>query len=364
MADNRLNLTGLRYFYNKLKVLFAKQADLTALSGRVDEIVAEGGEPNVIESISVNGTAVAPDANKNVALTVAQFDSNGAITDGANTLSVAFGTTSVTISNGDGDSVTIDPEDIPAATSKLTNDGDGNSPFATQAYVGQNGGKIDTISVNGTQQTITNKNVNITVPVYTSDLTNNGDGTTPFATTATATTSENGLMSSADKTKLDDIATGAEANVQSNWTDTDSTSDAFILNKPTKLSDFTNDGDGTTGSTFPTTAQMQTAIDAKISSAYKVKGSVAFANLPSLTAANEGNVYDVTDSFTTTADFAEGAGKTYPAGTNVVIINKGTEQSPVYKYDVLAGFVDLSDYWNSTNLTAITTAEIDAMMAS
>lgn len=35
-------------------------------------------------------------------------------------------------------------------------------------------------------------------------------------------------------------ATG-EANVQSNWNETDSTSDAYILNKPTKLSDFTND---------------------------------------------------------------------------------------------------------------------------
>lgn len=295
MSDSRLNLTGLTYFFNKLKQVFATQAALNNLSDRVDDIVAEGGEPNVIDSISVNGTAVSPDADKNVDLSVATF-LNGAITDGNEMLSVLFNTpTEIEISDGQ-NTLTFNTADIPTATSDLTNDGDGNSPFATQAYVGQNGGKIDTISVNGTQQTITNKNVDITVP--------------------------------------------------------------------TKVSDLTNDGDGTTGSTFPTTAQMQTAIDAKISSAYKVKGSVAFANLPSLTAANEGNVYDVTDSFTTTADFVEDAGKTYPAGTNVVIINKGTEQSPVYKYDVLAGFVDLSNYWNSTNLTAITTAEIDAMMAS
>jgi hypothetical protein len=35
------------------------------------------------------------------------------------------------------------------------------------------------------------------------------------------------------KTKLDGIAPGAEVNVQSNWTETNNSSDAFILNKPT-----------------------------------------------------------------------------------------------------------------------------------
>ena len=39
-------------------------------------------------------------------------------------------------------------------------------------YVAENGGKIDSISVNGTEQTISNKNVDITVPTKTSDLTN------------------------------------------------------------------------------------------------------------------------------------------------------------------------------------------------
>ena len=49
---------------------------------------------------------------------------------------------------------------------------------------------------------------------------------------ATATTSVAGLMSAADKKKLDGIATGAEANVQADWNITDSSSDAFIKNKP------------------------------------------------------------------------------------------------------------------------------------
>lgn len=48
----------------------------------------------------------------------------------------------------------------------------------------------------------------------------------------------------ADKNKLAGIANGAKANVQSDWNVTDSTSDAFIKNKPTipsKLSQLTND---------------------------------------------------------------------------------------------------------------------------
>lgn len=68
--------------------------------------------------------------------------------------------------------------EIPNSTSELTNDGDGTdsySPFATQAYVGANGGKIDVIKVNGTAQTITNKTVDITVPTSTSDIINDSD---------------------------------------------------------------------------------------------------------------------------------------------------------------------------------------------
>ena len=48
-----------------------------------------------------------------------------------------------------------------------------------------------------------------------------------------ATQSDNGLMSSTDKTKLDGIQAGAELNVQSDWSQSDSTADDFIKNKPT-----------------------------------------------------------------------------------------------------------------------------------
>ena len=64
------------------------------------------------------------------------------------------------------------------------------------------------------------------------NLTDSGKKASDFATSATATTTTNGLMSSTDKTKLDGVASGAEANVQSDWNVSDSSSDAYIKNKP------------------------------------------------------------------------------------------------------------------------------------
>ncbi len=73
-------------------------------------------------------------------------------------------------------------------------------------------------------------------------------------------------------------------------------------------------------------ANLREAVDNKLSSVYKVKGSLAFSALTSslLVKANEGNVYNITDAFTTTADFVEGAGKKHSAGSNVVIVETTT----------------------------------------
>ena len=62
-----------------------------------------------------------------------------------------------------------------------------------------------------------------------------GNTTTISSTQATDITNNNAKNSypSADATKLAGIAAGAEVNVQSNWNETDTNSDAFIQNKPT-----------------------------------------------------------------------------------------------------------------------------------
>lgn len=89
-----------------------------------------------------------------------------------------------------------------------------------------------------------------------------------------------------------------------------------------------------------TADQVQTAINSAISGVYTPKGSIAFASLPTAAAGNKGWVYNVTDAFTTTAAFVEGAGHAYGAGTNVVCVDAG---SGSYKWDVLAGTIDLTE---------------------
>ena len=85
----------------------------------------------------------------------------------------------------------------------------------------------------------------------------------------------------------------------------------------------------------------------KISTVYIPSGSSTFVNLPTPSKDLIGHVYNVTDAFTTTSSFLEGSGKTYPAGTNVVIILNNES----YLYDVLAGFIDLSLYRLKTDTT-------------
>lgn len=95
-------------------------------------------------------------------------------------------------------------------------------------------------------------------------------------------------------------------------------------------------------------AYTKEQLDSRISVVYKAGGSFAFAELPTADEAHLGMVYNVTDAFNTTDSFVEGAGNKHPAGTNVVVVavtaGEGESVTASYKYDVLAGFVDLSEY--------------------
>lgn len=101
-----------------------------------------------------------------------------------------------------------------------------------------------------------------------------------------------------------------------------------------------------------TDGQVASMIGEAISGVYTPKGTIAFASLPTASAGNLGWVYNISDAFTTTAAFVEGAGKSYGAGTNVVCVDSG---SGAYKWDVLAGTIDLEELtaddvqaiWNS-----------------
>lgn len=102
-----------------------------------------------------------------------------------------------------------------------------------------------------------------------------------------------------------------------------------------------------------TKTETEDAIDAKVASAYKVKGSVAFADLPT-EGMEEGWMYNITDEFTADTTFvATEQGKTYPAGTNVAYTEAG--------WDAMGGIYDFSDFVKKDDIVALTTEEIAAI---
>ena len=72
------------------------------------------------------------------------------------------------------------------------------------------------------------------------------------------------------------------------------------------------------------------SISESFSGALRPMGTVAFSELPAVGSATEGDMYNISDSFTTTADFKEGSGHRIPAGANVYLTADA-------KWDILAG---------------------------
>lgn len=147
------------------------------------------------------------------------------------------------------------------------------------------------------------------------------------------------------------------AQIQSDWNQTDDSALDYIKNKP-NISEgvIVDQAYDPVSTNAQSGVAVSEAVSTALSSTYRPAGSVSFANLGQLVVANEGKVYNVNESFTTTIDFVDGLGATYPAGTNVVIINVGTTASPEYKYDVLSGFVDLSAYATTASLATVATS--------
>ena len=158
---------------------------------------------------------------------------------------------------------------------------------------------LEGIQKNGDTVTITNKIANISVPTKTSDLTNDsgyitssdvpegaaastttpkmdgtatvgtetafarGDHIHPSDTTKVDKVTGKGLstndFTTALKNKLDGIAAGAEVNVNADWNA--NSGDAQILNKPTNVSDFTNDSGFITSADVPAASSTTPSMD-------------------------------------------------------------------------------------------------------
>ena len=76
--------------------------------------------------------------------------------------------------------------------------------------------------------------------------------------------------------------------------------------------------------------EQSKGISEGLSGVLQPMGTIAFSRLPSLADAASGWMYNISDQFTTTAEFREGAGHTIPAGANIYKTADGF-------WDVLAG---------------------------
>ena len=276
---NLIDIDLLSYFKSKLDLLFAGKVDKETGKGlstndftsaektKLANIETQA-QVNVLEGVQVAGTSISP-TNKIANIPAATQSAAGVMTGGDKTKldSVDTGAQVNVIEsvkkNGTALSVTNKAVDIsvPTTVAELTDSDD----YATKDYVNTNGGKIDKIKVNGTDQAIAaaDKSVDISVPVGGSAAPAM-DGTAAAGTAATWAHSDHvhphdttkvdkvdgkGLSTNdyttAEKNKLSGIATGAQVNVidtvKVNGAALTITSKAVNVTVPTKTSDITND---------------------------------------------------------------------------------------------------------------------------
>lgn len=241
--DKYLNLNVLTYFWNRLKTYFVSKDDQT--------------DVEFYTSSSYSAT-------------------------------ITQGTRSISFTNTD-DGVSLYALDGGTSTGVITKE------LVDKNYVDANGGKIDKIKVNGVEQTITNKEVDLSVPTKVSDLTN-------------------------------------DSNFQS---DTDVTSAISTA--------LANSGDP-----YMPESDIQQLIDDELAGITGLEFEVV-QTLP--TSGTKGTIYLV-----------------HKGGAGQDIYDEYiwlTPEGQTAHWELIGTTaVDLSNYWSMTDLVAITTAEIDTMMAS
>lgn len=328
-----VDLDGLRYYNEKIKGFLNGKVDAengkglstndyttaekTKLSG-----VSSGAQVNVIENITVNGTAQTV-TSKTVNVNVPTKTSD--LTNNSNFVS-------------DANYVHTDSNFTSAEKTKLSGVTSGAQPNV-----------IESISVNGTAQTITSKGVNITVPTNNNQLTNGAgyqtasDVSTAIAGKVDAETGK-GLSTNdyttTEKTKLSGIASGAQVNViesiKVNGTAQTVTSKGVNISVPTNNNQLTN------GAGYQTASDVSSAIQSAISGITGISFSIV-QSLPQT--GTTGVIYLLSNS---------------GSGTNIYdeYIYVDSKWEKIGTTDV-----DLTGYVKFTDLQYITNAEIDTIVS-
>jgi len=212
------------------------------------------------------------------------------------------------------------------ANGNLTDSGKKKEDFASAAQGGKADSAIQGVKLNGSTVTPDSAKVvdlgNLkTKQTAVSDPQPVGEGLTFIDQTAQ---DENGVLTTLTKKTVQSASTSQKGVVQ--------LQDSIAY-------------DESSTTTAPTPRAVRDAISNAVASAYHHAGTKVVADLTSslLVAENEGCVYNMTDAGTTTADFIEGAGKPIRIGDNVGVC-KASSSPDAYKFDLLSGFVDLSNY--------------------
>lgn len=259
MADNFLSKTGLQYFYNRIKTVFATKTEIPSAS---------------------------------------------------------------------------DIQDVIDADKALTTTGS----IATKGYVDQNGGKIDVIKVNGTTQTITNKEVDISVPTTTNDLINNSGFLTSVDIQGVAkmdADSDNSLYLFDDMGNRLVFEIGANLDLSMTVFGEEAGNITLITNAVNNLVNYYT----------KTETYTKTEVNNLI-------GSISSLNILIV------QTLPTEDISTTTIYFVpRTTSETQNVYDEFIYVNNAWEK-------IGSTEIDLSNYWSKTELTAITTAEIDEIMGS
>lgn len=364
-SNEFLSKTGLQYFFGRLKTIFVQQesgkglstndyttAEKTKLSG-----IAAGAQANVIETIKVNGaaqTVTSKAVDISVPTNLSDLANDGNFVTDANYVHTDSNYTS-------------------AEKTKL-------SGIATGAQVNV----IETVKVNGTALAVTSKAVDVTVPTKTSDITNDSNYVADSAYVHT----ENNFTTTL-KNKLDGIEEGAEANVaytisMDNPTGANQTTTYKLLADGEAVSGSSNIiFSNTTGKNAPsytigmTQHAISTALDGKqdtldamtqseadtgtATTARSITAAVLHQSIANAVGQITGISFEVVQTLPATGS----------AGVIYLVSNSGSGQNVYDEYIWVSNAfekigttdVDLSNYWSMTNLTAITTAEIDTITA-
>ena len=189
-----------------------------------------------------------------------------------------------------------------------------------------------------------------------------GDGTWKTVAQATydeATQTAAGLMSAADKAKLDGVEAGADKTEVDQTVTTTSQNAvsggavAAELELKANLSGAAFTGAvtvptataGDSSTKAATTAFVKTAVDAAVGSVYTVKGSVQTSSALPTSGRKTGDVWNVVEAY-----------ENWPAGTNWVFDGSS--------WDALGGSIDLSGYVLASDLGEISNEDIDEILAS